>query len=81
MSAVDSNIWGLLVLEHGHPAEGMAPAMLGTAPLFDSHRHELVVGTDLLQRPDNPNWTASPDPVVNAERAHSRSSLYEPMSL
>jgi hypothetical protein len=44
----------------------MARAMLRTTPLLGTHRHELVVGTDLLERPDDANRTARPDAVVNA---------------
>jgi hypothetical protein len=66
----------LLVLEHRHPAERMARAVLRAARLLAAHGHELVVGADLLERPDHADRTPRPDAVVDAQPGHSRDAAH-----
>jgi hypothetical protein len=44
----------------------MARAMLAAAPLLCTHRYELVIGADLLKRPDDADRPARPNSVIDA---------------
>jgi hypothetical protein len=50
--------------------------MLCTAPLLGTDCHELVLGTDLLVRPDDANRTARLGSVIDAQPAHSQEIAY-----
>src|SRR5207244_987262 len=62
----------LVVLQHGHAAKWMAPAVLLAASLLPVHHRELVGLAELLEHPDNSDGPASVLAVIDAQHRLGR---------